>query len=65
MEGTVLVEFVIDAGGRVVTARIVQSIPLLDAAALEAVREWIFAPAFRHGEPVATVAQAPVAFRIY
>jgi protein TonB len=65
VEGTVLVEFVIDAGGRVVGARILQSIPQLDAAALEAVREWIFTPAFKHGQPVATVARAPVAFRIY
>ncbi len=65
VEGTVLVEFVIDAGGRVVTARVIQSIPLLDAAALEAVREWIFAPAFKHGQPVATAARAPVVFRIY
>jgi len=65
VEGTVLVEFVIDAGGRVVSARVRQSVPLLDAAALEAVREWVFAPAFKHGVPVASVALAPVIFRIY
>ena len=65
VEGTVLVEFVIDAGGRVVAAHILQSVPLLDAAALEAVREWVFTPAFKHGAPVASVARAPLVFRIY
>ena len=38
VEGVVVVEFVIDSTGRVVRVRIVQSIPLLDAAALETVR---------------------------
>jgi protein TonB len=65
VEGVVIVEFVIDATGRVVRARIVQSIPLLDAAALETVRAWEFAPALQHGRPVATAAQAPVTFRIF
>lgn len=65
VEGTVLVEFVIDATGRVVAARVLESVPLLDAAALEAVRDWVFDPAFKHGIAVATVARAPVAFRIF
>ena len=65
VEGTVVVEFVIDAAGRVVSARVLLSIPLLDAAALEAVREWVFMPALKHGVPVATLARAPVGFRIF
>ena len=65
VEGTVVVEFVIGAAGRVVSVRVAQSIPLLDAAALEAVREWVFTPALKHGVPVATLARAPVAFRIF
>ena len=60
-----LVEFLIDSTGRVVQARVIQSITLLDAAALEAVREWIFSPAVKHGRPVATIARAPVHFVIY
>ena len=39
--------------------------PLLDAAALEAVRQWVFAPAHKKGRPVATLALAPVTFRIF
>ena len=65
VEGTVLVEILIDANGRVLRARILESVPLLDAAALETVRQWSFAPAMKQGRAVATVAQAPITFRIY
>jgi protein TonB len=65
IEGMVLVELLIDDVGRVVRARVIQSVPALDEAALEAVRGWAFVPAYKHGRPVATVARAPVTFRIY
>jgi protein TonB len=65
IEGTVLVEILIDSQGRVVRARILQSVPLLDAAALQTVYQWVFQPAVKHGRPVPTIAQAPVTFRIY
>lgn len=65
IEGTVVVEFVIDETGRVLHPRVIQSVPLLDAAALAVVREWVFVPAYRRGRAVATVARAPVSFRIY
>ena len=65
VEGTVVVEILIDSQGRVVRARVIQSVPLLDAAALQTVYQWIFQPAMKHGHPVTTIAHAPVAFRIY
>jgi protein TonB len=65
VEGTVVVEILIDSTGRVVRARVIQSVPLLDAAALQTVYQWVFQPAVKHGRPVATIAHAPVAFRIY
>jgi protein TonB len=65
IEGTVLVEILIDSYGRVVRARVMQSVPLLDAAAIQTVQQWLFQPAIKHGRPVATIAQAPVTFRIY
>jgi periplasmic protein TonB len=65
IEGTVEVEILIDAGGNVARARVVQSIPALDQAALQTVYQWRFAPAIKNGHPVATIARAPVAFRIY
>jgi protein TonB len=64
IEGVVVVEILIDATGRVARVRVVRSVPLLDAAALAAVRQWVFEPAIKKGRPVATVAVAPVSFRI-
>src|SRR4029079_2664468 len=65
IEGTVEVEILIDAGGNVARARVVQSIPALDQAALQTVYQWRFSPAVKNGHPVATIARAPVQFRIY
>ena len=65
IEGVVEVEFLIDSTGRVVTVRIIHSVPQLDAAAIQTVRQWVFSPAMKGGRPVATVARAPVTFRIY
>jgi len=65
VEGTVVLEMLIDDRGQVVRTRVVQSVPLLDAAAIAAVRQWIFAPAIKKGRAVASVALAPVSFRIF
>ena len=65
IEGTVVVEILIDTQGKVVRARVIQSVPLLDAAALQTVYQWVFQPAVKHGRPVPTIAHAPVACRIY
>lgn len=65
IEGTVLVEFLIDEQGEVAHAAIRRSIPELDAEALATVRQWTFEPARVKGAPTATLAQAPVNFRIY
>lgn len=62
--GTVLVEFVIDRRGRVAHTRVLKSVRELDAAALKCLRAWRFEPAIKGGEPVATVAHAPIVFRI-
>ena len=47
-----MVETRIGTDGAVVDATVVRSIPLLDEAALEAVRLWRFAPTLLNGEPV-------------
>lgn len=65
IEGVVVVEILIDKTGRVVRARVVQSIPALDAAAIATVKQWLFEPAIKGGRPVATIANAPVGFRIF
>jgi len=44
--------------------RVLRSIPLLDAAAMEAVRQWRFSPTLLNGEPVPIVMTVTVAFRL-
>jgi protein TonB len=65
IEGIVTVEIYIGIDGRVGRARILRSIPQLDAAAIQCVQQWLFSPAIKGGRPVPTVANAPVTFRIY
>ena len=56
----------IDATGAWCGARVIQSIPLLDAAALQTVYQWVFMPAIKHGRPVATLGHMPRStFRIF
>ncbi len=62
VEGTVAVAALIGGDGTVREARIVKSIPLLDAAALACVREWVFRPAVAKGKPVANWTVVPVVF---
>ena len=65
VEGQVLIEAIIDSTGRITRARVIQSVPMLDAAALQCVYQWRFHPAIKNGVPVATLIHAPVTFRIY
>jgi TonB family protein len=44
IQGVVTIEATIGADGKVKTAKVVQSIPLLDEAALAAVRQWEYTP---------------------
>lgn len=52
--GHVVVDFIVDAAGRVTeVAAAESSAPVYEAAALEAVRQWTFSPALEDGRPVA------------
>ena len=52
VEGLVILEATIDGEGNVENVRVVRSIPLLDAAALDAVRSWKYEPTIIGGKPV-------------
>jgi periplasmic protein TonB len=64
VQGVVIVEAVIAEDGLVRDVRVLRSIPLLDAAAMEAVRQWRFTPTLLNGEPVPVVMTVTVAFRL-
>jgi protein TonB len=62
IEGTVVLEAIIDHEGNVSNLRVVQSIPLLDRAALDAVRQWKYEPTRLNGRPVPVVMTVTVTF---
>jgi TonB family protein len=51
IQGVVIIEALIDTNGKVVDARVLRSIPALDAAALGAVKQWEFTPTLVNGVP--------------
>jgi len=63
VEGTVVVQALVGVDGHVRDMRIVRSIPMLNGAALEAVRQWRFKPAATGGKPVAAWVSVPIPFR--
>jgi protein TonB len=44
VQGTVIIEATVGTDGKVTSARVLRSVPLLDQAALDAVRQWEFTP---------------------
>jgi protein TonB len=64
VEGIVIIETTIGQTGRVLDAKLLRSIPLLDAAALDAVRQWEFTPTLLNGSPVPVVLTVTVSFKL-
>jgi protein TonB len=62
--GVVIIEATIDARGDVVATKVLRSVPLLDEAAVEAVRQWKYTPARLNGEPVAVLMTVTVNFTL-
>ena len=57
-----IVEITIAPDGSVSNAKILRSIPLLDAAALEAVRQWRYEPTFLNRAAVPVIMTVTVNF---
>ena len=64
VDGVVIIEATIGLDGTVEDARVLRSIPLLDAAALEAVQQWEFTPTLLNGVPVAVIMTVTVQFTL-
>ena len=62
--GTVVCEICISKTGRVEDAKIVKSIPILDDAALAAVKQWVFSPGLQRDIPVRVKMNIPVIFTL-
>ena len=62
VQGVVIIEAGIDSQGNVVTAHVLRGQPLLDQAALDAVRQWTFRPTQLNGAPVPVIMTVTVNF---
>ncbi len=60
--GSVQIEATIGADGKVVDARVLRSVALLDQAALDAVRQWEYQPTLLNGVPVPVVITVTINF---
>jgi TonB family protein len=64
VQGVVILEITIDTTGLVRDGRIMRSIPLLDEAALDAVRQWQFTPTVVNGQAVPVIMTVTVNFNL-
>ena len=64
VQGVVIIEATIGPDGRVKDAKVLRSIPLLDQAALDAVKQWQFTPTLLNGVPVPVIMTVTVNFTL-
>ena len=62
IEGVVILECVIDPQGRVSEVRVLRGVPLLEEAAVDAVRQWVYSPTLMDGVPVPVLLTVTVRF---
>ena len=64
VQGIVIVEAIIGPDGRVTDVRVLRGIALLNAAAMDAVRQWEFTPTLLNGIPVPVIMTVTVNFTL-
>ena len=64
VQGVVVIEATIDPSGKVTETRVLRSIPLLDQAALDAVRKWEYEPTMLNGVAVPLIMTVTVNFTL-
>jgi protein TonB len=64
VEGTIIMEAVLDTNGRVTQLRVLKSVPMLDQAAVSAVRQWRYTPSLYGGHPVSVLMTITVRFAL-
>jgi TonB family protein len=62
--GFVVLEVLIDKTGAVTDVAVIKDVPGLSDAAIDAVRQWIFQPATKNGEPVDVIFHLTISFRL-
>ena len=64
VQGIVIVEAIIGVDGRVSSAKILRSVPMLEEAAIDAVSQWVYEPTLLSGVPVPVVMTVTVNFTL-
>jgi TonB family protein len=64
VEGVVIIEATIGANGKVIGAKILRSVSMLDQAALDAVKQWEYSPTLLNGKPVPVKVTVTVNFKL-
>jgi periplasmic protein TonB len=64
VQGQVILECTISPQGRVADVRVQRGVPLLDQAAIDAVRQWQYSPTLLNGVPVPVIMTVTVTFRL-
>jgi TonB family protein len=65
-EGRVLLRFIVTKDGGVRDPEVIEAEPegIFEASAIEALKNYIFAPATKNGEPVDCIAKLPMTFNV-
>jgi periplasmic protein TonB len=64
VQGIVILECTISPQGKVTDVKVLRGIPLLDAAAIDAVKQWVYSPTLLNGVPVPVIMTVTVNFRL-
>jgi protein TonB len=64
VQGVVILECTISPQGKVTDVKVLRGIPLLDSAAVEAVKQWVYTPTLLNGVPVPVIMTVTVNFRL-
>lgn len=64
VQGKVVLAISVDEEGNVIDAEVTKGHPLLNDAAVEAVRQWKYSPTFLNGQPVAVKATVSLVFNL-
>ncbi len=64
VEGVIIIEATTDVYGRVINTKILRGIPLLDQAARDAVKQWIYEPKIIDEKPRGMIFVVTVTFKL-
>jgi protein TonB len=64
VQGVVILECTLSPQGRVAEVKVLRSIPLLDDAAIDAVKQWVYTPTLLNGVPVPVIMTVTVNFKL-